>query len=174
MKHCKIEKYVQPYRNSIYTNDKYFHVNLNDNVTISFRSEKETLLFLSNLRREIDSLIITSNCSLIEIYKYYRTAWFYTNNIYFTEFKEIEENLNKIMKYQHSPNANHFILKNLRSLLENMISIIDLIFEVLKNNKMYLDCRILKSIKKRLLNEFNSLFNVLHENNKIVQSKALF
>ncbi|MEI6694542.1 MAG: hypothetical protein WCO13_00630 [Bacteroidota bacterium] len=174
MKKNNIQNYVKPYSNSIFTKDKYSHVYLNSDLIITFSSEKEILIFLSHLRREIDNLILVSNTTLIDIYKYYRTAWYYTNQIHFDNFKQIEENLNKIIKYQHSPNANFFIVSNLEGLLKNQIYLIDLICEVLKKNKLYLDYKILKSAKKRLLNEFNSFFDTLYKNNNIVLKKALF
>jgi hypothetical protein len=163
MKNCKIQNYESPNKDSIFSKDKLNCVYLDRELTFRFSSVKETKKFLAFLRSEIDALITSANIALVELYGYSRKAWYYSNENLFNEFADIEKTLNKIVKYQNSPSANFFIIQGLKNLFNGLEEIIIYLLPIFRKQNFHVDARQLENIKKRLLNEFNNLYNTLLE-----------
>lgn len=128
MKKIRIDKYTAPDPLSHKTIDKLYHVNLGNGFHGSFKSDKETKVFLAETNRELNVKMYELNFLFAELLKIYRHAWPYfeqgqkhvKNNLQYlikNKINAIEGSFDYLVDRAAWANGNHTAFTHLYSII---------------------------------------------------------
>ncbi len=80
MKRLKLTNIGMPTKGSVFTDDLKYRVNLGNGINKKFTSKAEAVKFLNEVSKYLTYKMHECNILYIEVFAYYRKAWFYFDN----------------------------------------------------------------------------------------------
>ncbi len=146
MKRIKIKNFTAPDLSSVRTAHKQYRVSLGNGYAVSFKSEKETLAFLAQTNRDLNTRLYELNFLFAEVLKIYRNAWPYFDSgkksglidlqgSIQSKVAVIESSFNILVDRSDWENGNHFTFSHFYSIISAIKEICeDLVQLYLKKN----------------------------------------
>lgn len=171
MKNFKIDFYEKPNNNSIFTRDKYFCLSLQSDIIIRISSHKRMLKTIADIESLVNNYILSVNMKISELYKYYRTANYYSDLYIFDSFINCDKYIKKILQLQNTANKVYFAFSFMIKLNDEILHISKIIADVLKKNNLWFDLRIIQALSASLQTEFKNMVQQIKNYNEFENGK---
>lgn len=138
MKKIKLNNYSCPVPGSVRTADKFYHVSLGNGYKCSFASEKETLQFLAETSKELNTKLYELNFLYADILRLYRGSWLYFSGsknieqICSDKMSVIERAFNLLVDRSTWINGNYLTFNHFHTIINELVSLCSLLSDLFK------------------------------------------
>ncbi|MEI7983396.1 MAG: hypothetical protein WCI71_17225 [Bacteroidota bacterium] len=162
MKKIELKNIIPPDGHSLRIHENRWRVVIGRKTEISFKNQKYALAFQSKINEELNNIISTYNDLSIELYRHYKTNWFYfninqdqvenENKIRFA-FSEVDRLMDKtVIEYDHCR-----IIANVGNITEYLKEIARCLQSLQRHRDSYAEVRSLELIISRI----NTCFEII-------------
>jgi hypothetical protein len=155
MKKVKINYVNLPTKESVYTNDLFYKVNLGNGIVKKFTAKAEADKFLNEVSKFLTYKLHECNELYISVFAYYRRAWFYFDHnkhkpskgrdladLYSKE-RECDHHLlschntfNLLYKRANWANGNHFVFVHFNTILTGLLETVKILAFIYENKSI--------------------------------------
>ena len=162
MKRIEFKNIIPPDGRSLKIDENRWRVSLGSKTEISFKNQKHAIAFQTRINEELNDALVIYNDISIELYRHYKTNWFYFNlnqdqagneNKIRQGFSEVERLMGKVViEYEQ-----YRILSNIVSITEYLRIIAKSLQSLQRHRESYAEVRSLELIVSRINNCFETI-----------------
>lgn len=183
MKKIEFKNIISPDGRSLKTDENRWRILIGSKTEISFKNQKHAIAFQVKINEELNDTLFTYNDISIELYRHYKTNWFYFNiNLDQSgnerkirqAFSEIERLMEKVVaEYEQ-----YRIMANIAHLTEYLIIIAKSLQSLQRHRECYAEVRSLELIVSRIKKRFETVeslgWNPVPAGGEIVRCEPLY
>jgi hypothetical protein len=183
MKKIEFENILPPDGQSVKMDLNRWRVVIGSKTEISFKNQKNAIAFQTKINEELNDMLFTYNGISIELYRHYKTNWFYFNlNIQQADnekkirqaFSEVERLMDKVViEYDHGR-----IFAHIENITEYLKTIAKCLQSLQRHRESYAEVRSLELIISRINTCFEKIdglgWNPVPDGGEIVRCEPLF
>ena len=162
MKRIEFKNIIPPDGRSLKIDENRWRVSLGGKTEISFKNQKHAIAFQTRINEELNDALVIYNDISIELYRHYKTNWFYFNinqdqagneNKIRQAFSEVERLMGKVViEYEQ-----YRILSNIGSITEYLRIIAKSLQSLQRHRESYAEVRSLELIVSRINTCFETI-----------------
>jgi len=162
MKRIEFKNIIPPDGRSLKIDENRWRVSLGGKTEISFKNQKHAIAFQTRINEELNDALVIYNDISIELYRHYKTNWFYFNlnqdqagneNKIRQGFSEVERLMGKVViEYEQ-----YRILSNIGSITEYLRIIAKSLQSLQRHRESYAEVRSLELIVSRINTCFETI-----------------
>jgi len=183
MKKIEFKNIISPDGRSLKTDENRWRILIGSKTEISFKNQKHAITFQAKINEELNDALFTYNDISIELYRHYKTNWFYFNiNLDHSNnerkirnaFSEIERLMEKVVvEYEQ-----YRIMANISQLTEYLITVAKSLQSLQRHRECYAEVRSLELIISRVKKCFETVeslgWNPVPLGGEIVRCEPLY
>ena len=162
MKRIEFKNIIPPDGRSLKIDENRWRISLGGKTEISFKNQKHAIAFQTKINEELNDALVIYNDISIELYRHYKTNWFYFNlnqdqagneNKIRQGFSEVERLMGKVViEYEQ-----YRILSNIGSITEYLRIIAKSLQSLQRHRESYAEVRSLELIVSRINTCFETI-----------------
>jgi virulence-associated protein VapD len=183
MKKIEFKNIISPDGRSLKIDENRWRILIGSKTEISFKNQKHAVAFQAKINEELNDTLFTYNDISIELYRHYKTNWFYFNiNLDHSNnerkirnaFSEIERLMEKVVaEYEQ-----YRIMANISHLTEYLITVAKSLQSLQRHRECYAEVRSLELIISRIKKRFETVeslgWNPVPAGGEIVRCEPLY
>lgn len=162
MKRIEFKNIIPPDGRSLKIDENRWRVSIGGKTEISFKNQKHAIAFQTRINEELNDALVIYNDISIELYRHYKTNWFYFNinqdqagneNKIRQAFSEVERLMEKVViEYEQ-----YRILSNFGNITEYLRTIAKSLQSLHRHRESYAEVRSLELIVSRINTCFETI-----------------
>jgi len=162
MKRIEFKNIISPDGRSLKIDENRWRVSLGGKTEISFKNQKHAIAFQTRINEELNDALVIYNDISIELYRHYKTNWFYFNinqdqagneNKIRQAFSEVERLMGKVViEYEQ-----YRIFSNIGNITEYLRIIAKSLQSLQRHRESYAEVRSLELLVSRINTCFESI-----------------
>jgi hypothetical protein len=183
MKKIEFKNIISPDGRSLKIDENRWRILIGSKTEISFKNQKHAIAFQVKINEELNDTLFTYNDILIELYRHYKTNWFYFNinpdqsgneRKIRQAFSEIERLMDKVVaEYEQ-----YRIMMNIAHLTEYLLIIAKSLQSLQRHRECYAEVRSLELTISRIKKRFETVeslgWNPVPAGGEIVRCEPLY
>lgn len=183
MKKIEFKNLISPDGRSLKIDENRWRILIGSKTEISFKNQKHAIAFQVKINEELNDTLFTYNDILIELYRHYKTNWFYFNinpdqsgneRKIRQAFSEIERLMDKVVaEYEQ-----YRIMANIAHLTEYLLIIAKSLQSLQRHRECYAEVRSLELTISRIKKRFETVeslgWNPVPAGGEIVRCEPLY